>query len=399
MSTRGRSESRAALRTAPGSPVSTVLIVGGGPVGLALALLLARRAVPSTVVDARTLDAAAADRRLLALSRGTLDLLQPLVRLPAAATSPIRSVVVSSAGEFGRVVIGPEDLGPQPLGLTVRYGDLLQPLAQACADEPLIRLRRPLRVAAIEQKPAQAVARFDDGSEEAAAVLVNAEGTARDPAAPTQAALVADVRVQGPAAGTAFERFTREGPCALLPLPGAASEQGRPMALVWCMPVAAAERRAQLDDAAFIAELHAVFGTLAARIVAVGPRAPYPLHQQSRALLREHRCVWIGNAAQTLHPVAGQGLNLGMRDAAQLADTLAQAITHGADPLPALDAYEQARRADRAAVLTLTRRLPGLFATRAAPVALGRTLGLLALVAIPDLRREFARLLMFGVRA
>jgi 2-polyprenyl-6-methoxyphenol hydroxylase-like FAD-dependent oxidoreductase len=88
-----------------------------------------------------------------------------------------------------------------------------------------------------------------------------------------------------------------------------------------------------------------------------------------------------------------------MRDAAQLADGLAQALARAADPLTALDGYERARRLDRAAVVALTRRLPGLFATRAAPVALGRSLGLLALAAIPNLRREFARLLMFGVRA
>jgi 2-octaprenyl-6-methoxyphenol hydroxylase len=378
----------------PADSVKAVTIVGAGPVGLALALLLARRGVASALVDARTLEAARADRRLLALSRGSLELLQPLVRLAPAATAPIRRVVVSSAQEFGRVVIDESELGG-PLGATVRYGDLLTPLDTACAAEPRVTLQRPRRVAQVTQQPAGVHAQLDDGTTLASQVLVNAEGTTPGAKA-SQAALLADLVVSGAASGAAFERFTRDGPLALLPLPAAAGAGA--MALVWCMPAAVAERRAALDDAAFLAELRGAFGTHAARIERIGPRLHYPLHEQSRELLREHRCVWIGNAAQTLHPVAGQGLNLGLRDAAQLADALAQAHARGDDLAAALDGYERERRADRGAVLALTRRLPGLFASRAAPVALGRSLGLIALAAIPDLRRQFARLLMFGVR-
>ena len=100
-----------------------IIIVGGGPVGLALALMLARREVSSTVIDARGLEVARSDQRLLALARGTVDLLRPLLDLPQEACAPIRTVVVSSAGEFGRVVIREDDLGIGPLGVTVRYGD------------------------------------------------------------------------------------------------------------------------------------------------------------------------------------------------------------------------------------------------------------------------------------
>jgi len=376
-----------------------VLIVGGGPVGLALALMLARRAVASTVIDARSVEAACADRRLLALARGTLELLQPLVRIAPAATAPIRAVVVSSAQEFGRVVIGPQDFGTAPLGATVRYGDLLAPLAAACAADPHITLLRPRRVVEVVQQPRGVHAQLDAGDAIDAAVLVNAEGTpAEDGAPPSQSALIADLVVAGGEPGTAYERFTRDGPLALLPLPGPAADAGRPMALVWCMPSAAAERRSALADADFLDELRAAFGSYGTRIVGAGARTRYALHEQARAQLREHRCVWIGNAAQTLHPVAGQGLNLGVRDAAQLADVLAGPLARGADPLAALDAYERGRRADRGTMLALTRRLPALFATRAAPVALGRTLGLAALAAIPGLRREFARVLMYGVR-
>jgi 2-polyprenyl-6-methoxyphenol hydroxylase-like FAD-dependent oxidoreductase len=115
-----------------------VVIVGGGPVGLALALMLAHWKVPSEVIDARTLEAAQGDRRLLALSRGTLQLLRPLVTLPPPLTAPIRTVFVSSAGEFGRVVLGNDDGGEGPLGVTIRYGDLLVPLAEACSRSSLV---------------------------------------------------------------------------------------------------------------------------------------------------------------------------------------------------------------------------------------------------------------------
>lgn len=372
-----------------------LLIVGGGPVGLALALMLARRGVATEVLDARALAAATTDRRLLALSRGTLELLSPLVSLPSGAT-PIRRVVVTSAGEFGRVVLGPDDI-PGPLGVTVRYGDLLVPLAAACDANSLVRVRRPCRVTAVSQRPTEVRAQLDDGSECNARLLVHAEGTAHRQSAADQAAVVADLVVEGPAEGDAFERFTREGPLAMLPMPGP-SAAARNMALVWCMPAVVAEGRLQLDDAAFIAELQQLFGVRDGKILRAGPRSSYPLHRQVRDTVCEHRVVWIGNAAQTLHPVAGQGLNLGMRDAAQLADEIARSVAAGADPGAALGSYQKKRRIDRAAIFRLTQSAPGLFATRATPIAAGRMLALALLNAVPDLRREFARLLMFGVR-
>jgi 2-octaprenyl-6-methoxyphenol hydroxylase len=308
-------------------------------------------------------------------------------------------VVVSSAGEFGRVVIGAEDLGPGPLGVTVRYGDLLAPLAQACAANPRVTVRRPCRVIDVSQRPTRVAARLDDGTQVEATLLVNAEGTSPSAAGePAQIGLVADVIVDGPAAGDAFERFTRDGPLALLPQPGPVPSAERNMTLIWCMPPGAAARRAELDESAFTEELQHAFGAHNGRIVRVGPRARYPLHQQARETLREHRVVWIGNAAQTLHPVAGQGVNLGMRDAAQLAEDIARALAERLDPATSLAAYESRRRIDRAAIVGLTRGVPGLFATRALPVAVGRTLALVALNAVPDFRRQFARLLMFGVR-
>ena len=384
-------------------PRHPIVVVGGGPAGLALALMLARRKVSSTVLDARTLDSARLDRRLLALSRGTLGLLRPLVDLPSSLVAPIRAVHVSSAGQFGRVVLEDDGAGT-PLGVTVRYCDLLARLAAACADDPDITVERPCRVQEVVQHPARAAVHLESGAVLDASLVVNAEGAIatieRTPrAGSADIGLVADVAVTGPAADSAFERFTRDGPLALLPIPESrAANFGRMMGMVWCMPAGEAQRRMKLADDDFTSELQSALGARNATIARVGPRASYPLQQQARARLAEHRIVHVGNAAQTVHPVAGQGLNLGMRDCAELADRIAQAQAADHDPLSAVAGYVRARRIDRAVIIELTRRLPPLFATRAAPIAFGRSMVLTALSVVPELRREFARLLMFGVR-
>ena len=132
--------------------------------------------------------------------------------------------------------------------------------------------------------------------------------------------------------GQARERFTRDGPLALLPLPARAASGTERMALVWCMTVAQAETRGALSDADFIDQLNAEVGERTLRVVELGTRARFPLHQQARDALIEHRVVYLGNAAQTLHPVAGQGLNLGLRDGAVLAEKIGAAYACGTDP-------------------------------------------------------------------
>jgi len=378
-----------------------IAILGGGPVGLTLALLLARRAVPSVVVDARDLDDAKRDRRLLALSRGSLDTLGTLVELPAAAQAPIRTVVVSSRGEFGRAVLDEREHGGRPLGATIRYGELVAALDAACDGASFVEVRRRCAAGTVSQGPASVDVRLSDGTTLAATIAVNAEGASAGgrTSAARQSALTGDVEVQGPAPGTAFERFTRDGPLAMLPLPGPAAGAARLMSLVWCMPTVAADRREALSDADLLAELQAEFGERNGRVTAIRSRGRYPLVEQARDGVREHRLVHVGNAAQTLHPVAGQGLNLGVRDAVALADLVAAAVAAAEDPVTRLPEYERRRRADRLAIRMLTRTVPGLFATGFAPVAAARSLGLTMLSIFPDLRAEFARLLMFGVRS
>jgi len=374
-----------------------IAILGGGPIGLTCALLLARRGRASIVIDARKLDEALRETRLLALSRGTWQLLDPLLGGTPPRAAPIRNVHVSSAGEFGVTRIADADFDGAPLGATVLYGDLLAALATAVAAQPAIEVLRPRRATEVLQRPDAVRIALDDGGTLEAPFAINAEGFPSGAATAGKArdwALLADVTVRGPAPGAAFERFTRDGPLALLPTP--ATLGGAPaMSLVWCMDDAAAVRRCELPDDAFRDELQAALGTRIGRVERVGPRRRHPLHQMLRSRVREHRLVALGNAAQTLHPVAGQGFNLGMRDCATLADCLA---ANDGDTVAALREYEARRRADRHAIAALTRWLPAVFRARFAPLALARSVGLAALDQSPLLRRQLAQLLMFGVR-
>ena len=374
-------------------------MLGGGPTGLAAALLLAQRGFAVEVFDARPVAEAQRDPRLLALSRGSWQMLAPfLAPLPGASSAPraaIRSVHVSSSGEFGVTRID-ATAGAEPLGATVRYGDLLRDLAAAAAVASNIRQHRPAVVRGIVTRPAEVEIDTGEAGVQRAALAVHAEGAAA--AAPPDApqAILADVTLAGLGAGVAVERFTRSGPLALLPLPGAAPDA---RSLVWCSDVPLARTRAALDDRDFAAALQAELGTRIGRVVQCGPRRAFPLQHAMRDDVRAHRSVWLGNAAQTLHPVAGQGLNLGLRDCATLADCLAVCRDRQTDVPDALSAYARRRGRDRRTIATLTRALPALFASRFAPLALARSFGLTALDLAPPLRDALAHVLIFGVRA
>jgi 2-octaprenyl-6-methoxyphenol hydroxylase len=370
-----------------------IAVLGGGPAGLACALLAARRGRASVVFDARPLAEAQRDRRLLALSRGSWHILAPLIEPPPRA--PILDVFVSSAGEFGATHISAADFGGQALGATVFYGDLLAALSAAAAAEPRIEIRRPRRVVEVQQKPAAVRVVCADGEAFEASLAVNAEGCLPQPGnrppLDDAVALIGDARIAGPSAGAAFERFTREGPLALLPTPAAPAPA---FELVWCMTRELAHRRLALPADALRDELQRALGARIGRVESVGALRDVVLHQSLREEVTAHRCVAIGNAAQTLHPVAGQGFNLALRDAATLADCLAD------DDVPvALARYAERRRADRTAIAAVTRWLPRIFATRFAPIAMARALGLATLDLAAPLRREWAALLMFGLRA
>lgn len=373
------------------APAATIAISGAGPAGLTLALLLLRHGIAArdiVLFDAKSAAAAARDARVIALSYGSRQILQQAGCWPVPAT-PISEIHVSRRGHFGRTLIAAREHDVEALGYVAQYGAIVAPL-QAAAEQAGLQMRRPCRVEAVQENADGVTLQLDDGSTLQAGVLVQAEGgTFAGQAARArhrdyeQTALIADIRCSAPLAGRAFERFTEQGPLALLP-------HGQGYALVWCVAPDTAQALLQLDDAAFCAALQDAFGGRLGKIVASSPRHAFPLGLNAHADTTAH-CVPIGNAAQTLHPVAGQGLNLALRDAAVLAALLAQ---HNLSPA----GYVTARSTDRAATIAITDRLARLFAGPSSPAQslLGAGLGLLDLCA--PARQLLAQQMMFGWR-
>ena len=373
-----------------------VAICGAGPVGMALAVLLARRGVaPARIalIDAKPLGQALSDPRSIALSYGSRLLLEEAGAWPLAATE-IHQVHVSRRGRLGRSMLDRFDQDVPALGYVARYGDLVSALSSACERAGIAALR-PARVTALHEEVDGVTLRLDDGSDLCAAIAVQAEGGvfgSQEPRALQrdyfQSGLIARVATSAPIAHRAYERFTDEGPLALLPQDGA---DGLQYALVWCVHTDAAAGLLALDDTAFLARLGDAFGGRLGRFTRTSSRAAYPLglNAEPRAT---SRTVAIGNAAQTLHPVAGQGLNLGLRDAFVLARLLSREATP-----ENLLAFDAGRQADRKLTVGLTDAMARAFAgTGPAQTLLGLSLG--ALDVVKPARMLLAELMMFGRR-
>ena len=207
-----------------------------------------------------------------------------------------------------------------------------------------------------------------------------------------QQALIANVAFARPHEGCAFERFTDEGPLALLPLPGVAGAEHR-SALVWTLPPARAEQLQDCDDEEFLGALQDRFGYRLGRLRQVGERHTYPLALTESTEQVRHSVVVMGNAAHALHPVAGQGYNLAMRDVAELARVLDEAIRAGEAPgsLSVLQRYRQRQHNDQSRTIAMSDLLPGLFMNSDPVLGLARDMALAGLDVIAPLKREFVR--------
>ena len=373
-----------------------VAICGAGPVGMALAALLARRGVEPRrigLVDAKSLGAAMTDPRSIALSYGSRLLLEEIGAWPIPATA-IHEIHISRRGHFGRSVIERSEHDVPALGYVTRYGELVTALSGAC-ERAGVSVIRPARVTGQLEHADGVSLTLDNARQIETLLLVQAEGGvfgAQDDKAVTrdyrQTAVIARVSASAPIAHRAYERFTDEGPLALLPQEGDDRQQ---YALVWCVRPETASDLLELGDAAFLARLGEAFGTRLGRFTSAGARGTYPLGLNA-GTAGTARTVAIGNAAQTLHPVAGQGLNLGLRDAAVLARLLAQEATPAA-----LGKFGAARGADRRLLVGLTDTMARAFAHAGpAQALLGLSLGLLDTVA--PARTLLAELMIFGRR-
>ena len=373
-----------------------VAICGAGPVGMALAALLARRGMdPARIglIDARALGVAMTDPRSIALSYGSRMLLEEIGAWPVPATA-IDEIHISRRGHFGRSLIDRREHDLPALGYVTRYGELVKALADACERAGVATIR-PARISGQLEQTAGVMLTLDDGRELQAQLVVQAEGGVfgvQESKGRThdyqQTAVIARVTTSTPIAHRAFERFTDEGPLALLPQEG---EDGHRYALVWCVRPETARDLINLSDADFLEKLGAAFGTRVGRFTAISVRATYPLGLNAGGA-GSARSIAIGNAAQTLHPVAGQGLNLGLRDAAVLARLLARDATPAA-----LARFGEARHADRKLLVGLTDAMARAFAgTGPVQALLGLSLGMLDTVA--PARTLLADMMIFGRR-
>ncbi len=403
---------------APSAPPPVRLaVIGAGPVGLTLALLAARQwpQAQVTVFDARPANKdIGADPRTLALSLGSVQLLQRLKVWPAALAQPILSVHVSQApptlgGNHLRaeVQLKALDEGVPMLGAVLRYGQIVAPLQAAwqaeCERQParcVLRLGSP--VAGVKNLAVGGV-ELDAGVAETFDLVVMAEGGVfadQDRKALThdyrQTAWVGTVTLDpSVAAGAAFERFTRHGPVALLPLPPLPDEvtPQRRASLVWCVP-SDDDPVADLDETQRLLVLRSLLPEVAGPLLGVGPLKSFALGLNAERSLVVGRQVRIGNAAQTLHPVAGQGLNLGLRDAF----ALVHALRHADHLDTALRRVEWARAPDRWSMIAATDFLARSFTWQWPGLPALRGLGLAALQALPPLKSALARQMMFGRR-
>ena len=402
-----------------------IAVVGAGPVGLALSLLAART-LPSAQVclfDARAPGAdVSGDARTLALSLGSVQLLERLRAWDAAHAQPILEVLVSQQPAVlavpawlgtPEVRLSAAALGVPMLGAVLSYGALVAPLQRAW-DE--LVTAEPARLTSRFGTPVASLKDLTDGVEVDAGIAerfdfaVVAEGgvfgqqrLADVQSDYRQDAWVGSVTLERLAPGLAVERFTRHGPAALLPLPAGPDGRAR-AALVWCVPRPIdkdSDPVRELDPAQRLAVLNTVFDAHVGRIESVSALKCFPLGLAFHKSLVRARQVRIGNAAQTLHPVAGQGLNLGLRDAYALTAALHDAsprgqVTSGLDAALARVAWQRAP--DRWALIASTDFLARSFTWGAPGIDTLRGIGLTVLDRLPWAKHALARQMMYGSR-
>jgi 2-octaprenyl-6-methoxyphenol hydroxylase len=373
-----------------------VLIIGAGPVGMTLHLALAAGGQKSLLIDRRPLQDQQSDPRTLALSHGARQLLEQINSWPTRAATPIETIHISQKDGFGRTLIDHQEYALPALGYVVRYRDLAGALAKNLAADAVLAEAEILDITPDDDGVTVSLRYAGQLRTIRTKLLVHAEGTPGDD--PTvrvsdyaQHAVICEVTpIFSNGAGhnkRAWERFTPDGPLALLPL-------GDEFSIVFTLPPAKADAIMAMDDDAFISALQQQFGQRM-RFAKPGKRSRFPLFLRLRDTLVKGSEVWIGNTAQTLHPVSGQGFNLGIRDAWQLSEIL---LKNGVDR-GSLENYAASRRLDRRGSAFFTDQIVRTFSNDFGPLKLARGLGLLALDICPPARHFVAKRMIWGARA
>ncbi len=378
--------------------VHDLLIVGAGPVGLALGSALRNAGLDVVIADARPPQASTSDPRVLALAHGTRLTLENLNAWQELPTTPIQHIHISQQGGFGRTLIDASDHGIDALGYVASAGDLASTLGQTL-EASSIKLRYQAKVTRLSTCADHVEAELSldgDNTETICARLVAcAEGGLSDDGEQVQRdygqhAIIAHVACPSGHGNRAFERFTPSGPMALLPC-------GNGFALVHVCSPQQADTMLSLPAETYQAHIQTVIGSRV-RLGSVTGRLRYPLGLRYRREPTAQRIAWLGNAAQTLHPVAGQGFNLALRDVHALAQAILAASRDTGEAAMLRD-YAARRTLDRRGTIHFTDSLVRLFSHPSPVLSHIRGGGLFALDLCAPLRHFVARRMMFGARA
>jgi len=375
-----------------------IVIVGGGPVGctLALGLAAARRSV--LLLDASP-ELHADDPRTVALSYGSRLILERLqVWREIAPLTAIDTIHISQRGGFGSTVLTAADAHTPSLGYVAPYAAVQLALKRRVQEAHFLQMESGARVTAFAERRDSLLVAFEHRGRETrvgAALTIIADGGAlaqqsarievRDYG---QSALIANVTASLAHRHTAFERFTQEGPLALLPHAGG-------YALVWTVSPERGIELCSCPDDTFLRQLQEAFGTRAGKFSGVRDRTTFPLALRVASDANFDRMLLIGNAAQALHPVAGQGLNLGLRDAWELADLLS-AVEGDEDMSEVVKSYQRSRQRDRRASVLLTDAMVRAFSNSNLALQWVRGCGLTFLDCVPAAKRGLMQHMIFG---
>lgn len=390
-----------------------VLVSGGGLAGGTLSLALAQNGFRVATVD-RENPADWTDRgfdgRCSAIALSSQRVLEGvgIWDVIADETAPINDIRVADGHSPLFLHYDHEELAqgegePEPFGYMVENRSIRKALNVLVPKTENLTYYAPNEMTALERTPEGAFATLADGTRLKAKLVAVCEGRAsptRDAAGIKitkwdykQAGIVCTVEHERPHDFCAQEHFLPSGPFAILPLPGTAEKPGCRSSIVWTERADLWPLMMELDDDAFLEELQLRFGDFLGEVEVVGPRFAYPLSLQYAERYTDPRLVLVADSAHGMHPIAGQGLNMGLRDVAALAEVLVDAKAGGSDigSLLALEAYERWRNFDNALMLAVTDALVKLFSNDIEPVRVARDLGLAAVDQMPDLKRFFMR--------
>jgi 2-octaprenyl-6-methoxyphenol hydroxylase len=397
-----------------------IVISGGGVVGCLTAIALATHTSFSVLLlEAVNISAKPAtsasqtkrfDARVIALSADSLSTLETLgVNIDDIVHQTIEQIHVSDRGHIGQVKLIAKEQGLAALGKVVAIealGEYLLNMVKSLSGQ--IEYKCPLKIKNAKQTESNVTLELSDSTEICTKLLVVSDGGQSKTASLVgmqsqltsygQAAIITNIKTQLAHENIAYERFTSQGPIAFLPMNIGASNKTftqHSMSVVWCLNQQFSEQKLQLSEQDFLQELTSLFGHKLGRLTACSQRYSYPLSLSKSHPFVSYRAISVGNAAQSLHPIAGQGFNLGVRDVAELV----KVVKYATDPgeFAAIQQYKKCRQADKDDTVFATEALVKVFSNQYTPFVIARNLGLFALNSFSGPKHQFANFAM-GMR-